>query len=79
MPSLSTRRLLLVFFFDAASDAIAVPRAEDLEGSENHQGERAPLRVEFGRHVPVLWDTHTTVTSATGPRKRAIRSRLLLD
>ena len=46
------REAVLARLLDAARDAVAVKRSEDLEGSENHQGERALLHVQFLRHVP---------------------------
>src|SRR5205085_12522256 len=43
---------ILARLLDPASDAVAVERSEDIEGLENHQGQRALLHVQFLRHVP---------------------------
>src|ERR1017187_2989740 len=62
------REAVVARLLDAASDAVPVQRSEDLEGLENHQGERALLYVRLLRHVTVLWDSHRTVVMRTASR-----------
>src|SRR5688500_4664834 len=41
---------------DPSGDAVAVQRPEDVEGGQDHQGERALLHVEFVRHGRPYWN-----------------------
>src|SRR5439155_4584119 len=52
------REAVLAGLLDAAGDAVPVKRPEYLEGSENHQGERALLHIQLRRHIRVLWVSH---------------------
>src|SRR5688500_12852016 len=49
------RQPILARLLDPAGDPVAVQGAKDLEGRENHEGQRALLHVQLLRHGLSYW------------------------
>src|ERR1051326_3631007 len=69
------REAVLARLLDPPGDAVAVQGSQDLEGLEDHQGERARLHIQLLGHCAVLWDTHSTVRPGVGFRQERGRGR----